>query len=139
MVSGKTGLEQKPPHLESFMQLFDNLAKMVDCWFHLGDRWIFKVVPNSTMFESSPKQIRYLVLLVLKGSRCKFLGTCAQPHRATRRPQKRAIKAVCEKSLCALARWETRTGICTGIRATLNPKNPKNASRPVAAIGVFLP
>ena len=55
MVSGKAGRGRKTPGPQSFMHLFDNLAKMIDFGSHVGAHWILKGVPKSTVFENNQK------------------------------------------------------------------------------------
>ena len=47
MVSGKACCDKNPPHPETSMQLFDNLADIVDFGSHFGDCWVD--------FEGGPK------------------------------------------------------------------------------------
>ena len=49
-VSGKTGRETNPPSAENVMELFDNLANIVDFGSHFGAHWILKGVPKSIYF-----------------------------------------------------------------------------------------
>ena len=58
MVWGKAGREQNPLPSESFMQLFDNLAKLVDFRNRFGVQWIFKGFPTSTVFEQHRNTMR---------------------------------------------------------------------------------
>ena len=59
MVSGKAGRETNPPHPEQFMQLFDNLANIIDFGYHFCTHWILKGGPNINRFwNTSEKQVR---------------------------------------------------------------------------------
>ena len=56
MVSGKAGRETNLPGPQTFIERFDNLAKVVDVRLHFGAHWILKRVPKSTVFERNKKR-----------------------------------------------------------------------------------
>ena len=55
MVSGKACREQKTPHPDLFMQLFDNLETIIDFGSHFGAHWIWDGGPQIDIFWKASK------------------------------------------------------------------------------------